>query len=133
MATFYGTNGPDTWSSWISGAIGEGTDDPDMFFGYDGDDWIDAEGGNDFIVGGRGADTIFGGDGVDTVSYADSWTGVVITFTKGGQYGTGYGGTAEGDLLFDVENVTGSWYGDYIGAVDRDNVVTGLSGDDTLE
>lgn len=129
MATFYGTNGNDTWSSWISGAIGEGTDDPDIFFGYDGADWIDGEEGNDYIVGGAGPDTILGEEGLDTTSYIDSWVGVGVNLATG----HAFGGTAEGDVLVYLENAEGSWYGDFLIGSDGDNVLTGLSGDDILD
>ena len=129
MTTFYGTNGNDTWSSWMSSTTGEGTDDPDTFFGFDGADWIEGEEGNDYIVGGAGADYLLGEEGLDTASYSDSLVGVGVNLTTG----YGYGGTAAGDILVSIENVTGSWYNDFLIGTDGDNVLTGLSGDDILD
>src|SRR3712207_8283576 len=51
-----------------------------------------------------GADRLDGGDGTDTATYVDSAAGVNIDLTRASQTG----GDAEGDMLFNVENVTGT-------------------------
>jgi Ca2+-binding RTX toxin-like protein len=47
--------------------IGTTTAGPDMIFGGNGDDTINAGGGNDLVCGGNGGDTIRGGDGNDLI------------------------------------------------------------------
>jgi Ca2+-binding RTX toxin-like protein len=51
-----GTSGDDTL---------DGTDQGEIFFGFDGNDTISARGGKDVAFGGRGDDLIFGGKGND--------------------------------------------------------------------
>jgi Ca2+-binding RTX toxin-like protein len=49
------------------------------------------------------------------------------------QTGLGHGGTAAGDQLFSIENVTGSWWNDSLSGNGYDNVLSGLGGNDDLE
>lgn len=123
MAKVYGTKNLDVLD-FFDGA----TDGDDEIFGYGGDDWISAGDGNDLLVGGEGADKLNGGDGTDTASYTDSPTGVIVNLVAG----VGLNGTAEGDLLFSIENVTGSLFDDFLYGNDYDNVLSGRAGDDTL-
>jgi Ca2+-binding RTX toxin-like protein len=98
-------------------------------FGFGGDDWIEGHGGNDFLFGGEGADLLDGGDDIDTAIYSDSPDGVTVDL----QTGKGHGGTAEGDQLYSIENLTGSWWDDLLFGNANDNVLFGLGGDDLLE
>ena len=93
-----------------------GTIDPDLLVGF---------GGNDTLVGGQGADLFDGGSGADTVNYATSFAAVRVDLT-----GASTGGTAEGDQLLSVENVTGSTFGDRLMGNGQGNVLTGLDGAD---
>ncbi len=150
MAIF-GTNNDD----FINGADGvtNGTDD---IFGFSGDDTIYGLGGsdniyggndNDVIYGGGGADDIFGGSGSDIIrggndaddidggsgsdyaNYDDSSAGVTVSLISG----TGIGGTAQGDELVSIENLSGSWHVDILVGNDSDNVISGLGGGDSLK
>ena len=123
MARIRGTNAKDTLS---------GTGYNDSINGNGGDDVINAGGGNDFIYGGDGADLINGGNGIDTAAYDDSNTGVVVGLGEGSSFGYGYYGTAQGDRLFQVENIIGSNYADRLHGNSGKNVLTGGGGDDTL-
>lgn len=106
------------------------TNGVDLIFGQGGNDTIYAYGGNDTITGGYGADWIAGGFGLDTASYHDSGAAVNVSLASG----TGRGGSAEGDRLFDVENLNGSYYYDDILTGDDDaNVLLGYGGRDTLK
>jgi hypothetical protein len=67
-------------------------------------------GGNDYLKGGGGADELDGESGIDTAAYGDSASGVKILLTS--VYGHGYGGDAEGDTLFLIENLSGSYEDD---------------------
>src|SRR4051794_25485367 len=93
----------------------------DTIFGFDGNDIIFGLGGNDEIEGGGGADTINGGSGVDTANYYDSGAGVVVNLESG----TGTGGTAQGDTLISIENLTGSAHDDFLIGDAGNNVLRG--------
>ena len=138
----YGTNSSETidiWDGVTSSAdviYGYGGNDniwgmggADTIYGGSGADNIDAGSGNDLLIGGTGADDLDGSTGTDTASYDDSTAAVQVYLTTG----LGYGGTAEGDTLTSIENVTGSWYDDFIVGDDDDNVIAGLGGADTLK
>ena len=129
MAKVYGTNGPD-FLGWRGLFDRDGvTDGDDWIFGLGGDDWIKGHDGNDFLFGGEGADLLDGGDDIDTAIYSDSPYGVTVDL----QTGKGHGGTAEGDQLYSIENLIGSWWGDHLIGNANDNVLSGLGGNDDLE
>jgi Ca2+-binding RTX toxin-like protein len=104
------------------------TDGADIILGLGGDDTIFGFGGADTILGGLGADTIDGGVGVDTALYEDSSSGVIVNLANG----TGVGGTAEGDVLISIENVTGSSFNDTLIGNRGANVLNGGAADDRL-
>jgi Ca2+-binding RTX toxin-like protein len=81
-------------------------------------------------MGGGGADRIDGGTGNDTVFYSDSNVGVTVNLATG----QGFGGTADGDTLVNVENVWGSSFNDVlIGDDFHNNTLVGLGGNDILK
>ncbi|MGO4832234.1 beta strand repeat-containing protein, partial [Rhizobiaceae sp. 2RAB30] len=93
--------------------------------------------GDDILAGLGGADQLVGGVGIDTADYSASGAGVVINL------GTGVvsGGDAQGDILSDIENVTGSAQADtLVGGAgvnrldggDGDDILVGLGGADVL-
>jgi Ca2+-binding RTX toxin-like protein len=105
------------------------TDGVDTIIGNAGADVIHAGGGDDTIKGGGGADYIHGGLGRDTVTYEDSWVGVQVSLAAGkGKYGT-----AEGDTLVSIEDVTGSAHDDTLVGNAADNKLVGGAGNDTLK
>jgi Ca2+-binding RTX toxin-like protein len=104
MATVHGTNGNDVmYYPW-------GLDGNDTILGHDGDDKIYGLGGDDLLIGGAGADYLDGGVGFDTANYANSPEGVVVNLDTG----QNFGGTAQGDTLVRIEEVTGSTYNDIL-------------------
>ena len=105
-----------------------GGDGDDTIFGGSGNDRLSGEAGNDVIQGGDGADQLIGGNGIDTADYSDSTAGVAIDLTAG----TGSGGTAAGDTLTTIENVTGSAYADALTGDANANLLDGGAGNDTL-
>jgi Ca2+-binding RTX toxin-like protein len=114
-----------------------GDDGYNMLAGVGGDDSLIGGGGGDLLLGGSGNDTLKGGggadtlngeSGIDTVSYFGSTTGVRIELLSG----TGENGEAEGDVLSNIENVTGSSYDDMLAADDGANVLFGMNGFDWL-
>jgi RTX calcium-binding nonapeptide repeat (4 copies) len=74
----------------------------DWLYGFGGNDTLFADLGDDFLVGGAGADTLSGFFGNDTAWYLDSLEGVTVSLTSG----IGIGGTAQGDTLYTIENIT---------------------------
>lgn len=107
----------------------DGTDGQnEIIYGFGGDDTIIAGAGNDTILGGVGADSIDGAGGTDTADYSDSGAGVTVDLITG----TGTGGTAQGDTLSNIENLTGSDHADVLTGDGHANVLDGRAGDDTL-
>jgi Ca2+-binding RTX toxin-like protein len=125
MATIYGTNGADEIDSIWDGVSSAA----DTIFGLGGNDTIDGLGGNDTITGGFGADEIDGSGGVDTASYSDSDVGVAVNLATG----VGAGGTAQGDELTSIENLTGSAHDDSLLGNDGVNVLSGGGDADLLK
>jgi Ca2+-binding RTX toxin-like protein len=141
MALVRGTNNSETIDWWDGVTSGN-----DAIYGEGGNDLIHGLGGSDTIYGGLGADTLYGdsgndslwggddadhldgGAGIDIASYFDSQTGVVVDLL----WGTGDGGTAEGDTLVNIENLIGSDYNDFLFGNDADNALYGQGGDDFL-
>ena len=58
-----------------------------------------------------------GGGGNDTATYIEFGTDVHVNLLTG----TGWGGTAEGDALTGIENLTGSIFDDDLTGDDRDS------------
>jgi Ca2+-binding RTX toxin-like protein len=104
------------------------------------DDTLVGSNGNNVLEGGGGADHIYGGAGSDTVSYEHSGEGVTVTlndrvelgFTTLYIPGQGHGGDAEGDRLWQIENVIGSGHEDTLTGNRDNNVFTGGAGNDTF-
>jgi Ca2+-binding RTX toxin-like protein len=124
MTYITGTESAETINTWWGV-----TDGFDVIYGYGGDDTIYALGGDDSLIGGAGADTIYGGFGNDTAFYFDSDVEVYVDLASG----RGYAGTAQGDRLYDVENVYGSYYGDWLAGNASPNRLVGGAGEDWLK
>lgn len=113
----------------IANNIINGTSGNDTIIGTAASEDIRAGSGNDIITGGLGADLIDGGKGTDTVSYADSSEGVVVSLVAG-EVNTG--GTATGDVLKAIENLTGSAFNDQLTGSSVANTLSGGAGDDII-
>jgi Ca2+-binding RTX toxin-like protein len=106
-----------------------------------GDRLVGSDGDN-VIEGGGGADVIDGGDGNDTASYQRSSEAVYVDLNGYASInlgldliphpGLGFGGDAQGDRLFSIENVIGSDYNDTLAGNVYANVLTGGEGVDTF-
>lgn len=66
--------------------------------------------GDDILEGAAGADVIDGGDGWDVARYTRSAEGVYVNL----ELGANVGGDAQGDILLNIEAVTGSDYDDVL-------------------
>lgn len=99
--------------------------------GGGGDDILGGGSGDDQINGEAGADFMDGGVGRNAVLYTNSPTGVEIDL----EAGTGKGGWAGGDRLYNFEQVYGSTFDDVIqGRESWDNdYLHGDRGDDRIE
>ncbi|HEX8308953.1 MAG TPA: putative Ig domain-containing protein [Allosphingosinicella sp.] len=84
--------------------------------------------GNDFLTATFRSETIDGGAGVDRVLYSASNLGVTVNLTTG----PASGGHAQGDTLLNIEDLTGSNYGDTIVGSDFANLLEGGGGNDVI-
>ncbi len=100
----------------------------DTLRGSCGNDVIWGLAGNDILRGGAGADLLDGGDGIDTADYRDSDAAVLVDLSTG----AAEGGTAEGDMLFAIENIFGSPAADSLTGSSVRNVLVGYGGNDLL-
>ncbi len=100
----------------------------DSIVGGGGDDTINAYRGNDTIEGGAGGDLILGADGTDTAAYLTSTAGVQVDLNRVAQTG----GHAQGDQLYSIESVTGSFYADVLTGNAQNNMLRGDAGADRL-
>lgn len=100
----------------------------DRLYGGDGRDVLEGGDGDDTLDGGAGADVLSGGAGTDTVEYLLSDAGVRVNLGAR----TATGGHATGDVLIDIENLTGSQFSDILTGDSGNNVLRGEGGNDTL-
>ncbi len=90
------------------------------------DDILTGDALNNVLTGGLGNDTLDGGLGVDTADYSISYKSVTANLVTGVATGPGT------DSLKNIENLTGSTYGDTLIGNAGDNALVGGSGNDTL-
>ncbi len=133
----FGGIGNDVLSGGAGMDILYGEDDNDYLYGDWGDDWLLGGSGDDTLYGGEDNDLLFGGsgsdvldgeDGNDTAHYGDSDSGVIVILADG----TGEGGTAEGDMLANIENLVGSLHNDALLGDQFANNLDGSDGNDFL-
>jgi Ca2+-binding RTX toxin-like protein len=106
----------------------KGNEGNDYLLGGAGYDVLVGGSGSDWLEGGAYVDDLYGGSGTDTVGYSGSSAGVTVTIG-----GIGYYGDAAGDWIgSDVENLSGSAYGDALFGSDGSNTLSGQNGDDYL-
>ncbi|CAO3358758.1 calcium-binding protein [Azospirillum melinis] len=105
-----------------------GSAQDDRLTGDGGANVLDGGAGDDTLAGAGGGDSLIGGDGIDTADYSASAAGVSIDLAAG----TAAGGDAEGDVLSDIENLTGSDHDDLLVGDANGNLLDGRGGNDTL-
>lgn len=107
--------------------MGYGGDDQ-LFGGYGGD-YIRGGDGNDTVSGGAGADNLDGGNGINTLHYYSSSAGVTINLF----ISSGVGGDAQGDTLFNFQNIYGAnAAGDVLVGNNTVNALYGFGGNDYI-
>jgi Ca2+-binding RTX toxin-like protein len=123
--TLFGEDGDDIIYGDTASGIGGASD---TLYGGNGDDALYGGDGDDVFYGGDGADKLFGGAGIDTIDYSTENAGVVvdlagknITYTDTGN-----------DLLYDIENVIGTYFDDRILGNGVANTLIGELGNDRL-
>jgi Ca2+-binding RTX toxin-like protein len=128
-----GADGADTLLS-IENLIGtafndrlDGTNSANDLYGSDGADSLYGYAGADILAGGQGNDLIDGGADTDTASFATA-TGAVSVFLWSGQ-ATGADGS---DVLFNIDSVVGSAFGDRLDGTNIANRLEGVNGMDSL-
>ena len=84
-------------------------------------------GGDDLVIANAVKNVITGGAGTDTVSYRDAEAGVTASLAGGTQ------GDAAGDRYVSIERLEGSNFADTLGGDTRNDHVSGLGGDDTIQ
>jgi Ca2+-binding RTX toxin-like protein len=95
------------------------------------DDVLTGNAWDNIIEGGAGADVIVGGGTSlvgDTASYAGSDSGVTVDLSTG----TGTGGDAEGDQLWNISILIGSQFNDVLTGSENTNYLEGGAGADQL-
>ena len=111
-------------------------------FGTAGNDTLTAEGadcvvglgGHDTLISGYGPDELDGGAGTDTVSYRDSPGSVRVSLSITTQQDENEPlSAARGDVLSNIEDITGSAHDDTLTGDASNNTLTGGNGDDTLK
>ena len=106
----------------------KGTEGNDSINGTSGADVVFAQGGNDRIMGTGAGDYINGGTSIDTIDYG--WSGAYVNVDLLRQYQQN--GDANGDQLFNIENITGSAKNDILAGDNNANVINGGGGRDVL-
>ena len=101
----------------------------DIFYGDAQANIISGLGGNDILEGDGGADEIDGGDGWDNARYTRSASGVTINL----ETNVNTGGDAQGDLLYNIEAVTGSSHNDFFTGSANNDTFYGGNGNDTMD
>ncbi|MEW5728060.1 MAG: calcium-binding protein [Pseudomonadota bacterium] len=124
----------------VDGTIGDdvllGTPEPeamrglrgdDVLFGAGGDDILDGGIGDDRLEGGDGFDSYDGGPGTDTLSFHVSQAPAFVDLSSGSVQA---GGVFE--FAQEIENLSGSAFGDTLLGDDHDNLLMGGAGLDLL-
>ncbi|WP_298863435.1 calcium-binding protein [uncultured Sulfitobacter sp.] len=94
-------------------------------------DRLNGDNGNNVLEGLLGADTLDGNGGSDTASYVNSAGWVNVSLLTG-YAGGGTGSHAAGDTFSEIENLTGSRFGDRLNGSVGNNVMEGGAGNDLL-
>ncbi len=124
-----GSDGGDVITGNDSANRLEGGAGADTLRGGLGADTLLGGAGNDSVEGGAGGDTIDGGADNNTVSYASASAGVTVNLSDSS---LNAGSDAAGDVLINIQHITGSDHSDLLTGSSADNLVTAGRGNDIL-
>uniref|UniRef100_UPI0024787371 calcium-binding protein n=1 Tax=Microvirga flavescens TaxID=2249811 RepID=UPI0024787371 len=122
-----GTAFADTLGGDDNANVLNGYRDDDLLIGFGGADTIEGDEGNDTLEGGAGGDVLSGGSGFNFAHYAG--TAVKVDLSTG----KGFGGEAEGDVLVNIQGVSGGSGNDTIIGSGEVNDLKGNLGNDSLD
>ena len=108
----------------------EGSDYDDLLTGDSGANHLYGAGGDDILDGGEGIDRLDGGAGVDTVTYENAAEDMSVNLLQ--NRGTSENSGAMRHQIFNMENVIGSEFRDYIRGNSGANDLYGRGADDQL-
>jgi len=112
---------------WLLGFKGN-----DTIRGNGGNDYLEGDDGDDTLEGGSGNDALQGGNGNDTVSFFNTNHGVNANIAFGTSHTLGAGPTDD-DTFAGIENISGSFYDDYLQGDEGNNRLDGNAGADVLQ
>jgi Ca2+-binding RTX toxin-like protein len=112
----------------------ENVTEVERLIGGSGPDVLEGSAADDELIGGAGGDVLDGKSGSDSISYEASSSPVSVTIGAGAgdDGGADDGPAGARDTVLDVENVTGSAFGDFLAGDGDSGRLTGGAGDDTL-
>lgn len=129
-------------SDFLIGGVGNDTLNSGDVAGNPRHDRLHGQGGDDLLRPGIGRDIVYGDEGSDTVDYSNAVGAVVAQLdlffvyeTRLTAAGVTVGGgdvTSLGDIVYTVENVIGSVFGDRLNGDAADNVLTPGGGNDII-
>jgi Ca2+-binding RTX toxin-like protein len=128
LAYSYGRGGDAEWDRLVNIQNLTGSAYNDTLTGDRRANILSGGAGDDTLDGGAGADTLSGGAGNNTATYAASGAGVTVSLLAG----TAAGGTAQGDTVIGIQNLTGSAFSDRLTGDGQANVLQGGAGNDAL-
>jgi Ca2+-binding RTX toxin-like protein len=132
-------------SNYNDSIAGNGEDN--FLGGGMGNDALYGGAGEDILMAGEGADYIDGGADTDTITYLTAAAPIQVNLSSRNLFAfiapdgitplflspnSGQGGEANGDRIFNIENVSGSQYNDVIVAGDGGGIVDGYDGNDII-
>ncbi|MES2677998.1 MAG: tandem-95 repeat protein, partial [Pseudomonadota bacterium] len=115
--TITGTDAKDTLIGTNLNDQISGGANADILYGGLGNDTLLGGSSDDILIGGIGSDILDGGTAIDAASYNDSNASVMVnlqlnTNINNPNFQAAQGGTAQGDILINIENITGSNFND---------------------
>ncbi|MFN3235370.1 MAG: beta strand repeat-containing protein, partial [Gammaproteobacteria bacterium] len=125
----YSSSGAVNVNLGLGSATGDGTDTLSNI------ENIIGSANNDTLSGDSADNEIDGGDGVDTIDFSSlsSSNGVIVSLAYGTAVDAGEGNAVGNDILLNIENITGSNFGDLLAGDSGANTIDGGNGSDTLD
>ena len=123
-----GGTGDDRLTGGDGGDVLIGGEDADRLYGNGGGDILGGGDGNDRLAPGADFDgNVDGGPGEDTIDYSDSTGPVNVDLGARAVSGASYG-----DIVYEIEHVTGSEHADVLFATSAGSTIHGLGGNDQI-